>query len=103
MKVALYPAAAGLGNDAKKRCPSRKGRSKHSAHGLAVTSVAQATIDRPGRAPLKNRLPSPAAAGYWATFIGSLAGLIFSNLRSLRSVIATSYVDAQLPDRFTSG
>jgi hypothetical protein len=45
----------------------------------------------------------PAAAGYWATFIGSLAGLIFSNLRSLRSVIATSYVDAQLPDRFTSG
>jgi hypothetical protein len=47
VKVALYPAAAGLGNDAKKRCPSRKGRSKHSAHGLAVTSVAQATIDRP--------------------------------------------------------
>jgi len=47
VKVAQYPAAAGLGNDEKRRCPSRKGRSKHSAPGLAVTSVAQATTDRP--------------------------------------------------------
>jgi hypothetical protein len=30
----------------------------------------------------------------WATFIGSLAGLIFSKLRPLQSVIATSHVDA---------
>jgi hypothetical protein len=37
-----------------------KGRSKHSAPGLAVTSVAQATIDRPfpGRAPLKIGYPA---------------------------------------------
>jgi hypothetical protein len=48
---AQYPAAAGLGNDAKKTRPSRKGRSKRSAFGLASRS-ATASIgrsSRPGR------------------------------------------------------
>ena len=56
----------------------------------------------PGRAPLKNRLPSTS---YWATFVESLAGLIFSNLRPLRSVIATSHVDAvrRLPRQLPTG
>jgi hypothetical protein len=71
VKVAQYEV---LGNDAKKRCPSRKrkGRSKHSVPwsggGFISTSDHLSSL-RDGRR-LKNRLPSTS---YWATFIGSLA------------------------------
>jgi hypothetical protein len=52
VKVAQYEV---LGNDAKKKCPSRKrkGRSKHWAPGLAVTSVSQGTI------PVQKQLARP--------------------------------------------
>jgi hypothetical protein len=68
VKVAQYEV---LGNDAKRPVPSREGRSKRSAFGLAVASGAQAThlsSLRDGRR-LKNRLPSTS---YWATFTKSL-------------------------------
>ena len=73
MKVAQYEV---LGNDAKKRCPSRKGRSKHSAfglaHGSAIVSIRRSS--RPGWITLLKTLTQHFVLARQVP-----TGLIFSN------------------------
>jgi hypothetical protein len=80
VKVAQYEV---LGNDGKKRCPSRQGRTKHSppwsGGGFSSASDHRDHLSSLRDGPrLNNRL---ASTSYWATFIGSVAPKVFRGLR----------------------
>jgi hypothetical protein len=76
VKVAQYPAAAGLGNDAKRHVRPGRDDRKRSAFGLArrsaIASIGRSS--RPGRIPPLRTLTQHFVLGY---FREVPAGLIF--------------------------
>jgi hypothetical protein len=83
------------GISCKKRCPSRKGRSKHSAPGFAVTSVSQATIYRPCGTGRRVESANPALRTGLLSSGPSGTDFLYTN-GPARSVIATPFKLTQM-------